>query len=126
LPFIGAALRLLGFRGTRDLLERFSPAHPTPSRPYSADLAEDAQRSARLVGIAARHRPYRATCLRQSLALWWLLRRRGISTELRIGVRMDSGALRAHAWVEFCGRPLGQQTLGFSAFQDSCSTAEIS
>ncbi len=99
LPAVGASLRLLGFKRTRDLLERFAPPL-AQKRLDEIALFENANGIARLVAIAANHGPYRATCLRQSLALWWLLRRRGIPAELRIGVRKDDGDLKAHAWVE--------------------------
>lgn len=121
LPVIGASLRLLGFKRSRDLLAWLSrpsrsqsPAHPP------ATTAETAHRIARLVGIAAYHGPYRATCLRRSLALWWLLRRRGIPAELRIGVRKDGDAFQAHAWVEHAGMALNDRVdvyLRFAVFQ---------
>jgi hypothetical protein len=119
LPAIGAALYLLGFKRTRDLLARLAPTQADQDRLAGASTADEAQRIARLVAIAAHHGPYRATCLRQSLALWWLLRRRGIPAELRIGVRKDSGDLQAHAWVELAGQalndPLGA-TSSYAAF----------
>jgi hypothetical protein len=49
---------------------------------------------------------YRATCLPRSLALWWLLRRRGIAADLRIGVRKEGGRFEAHAWTEWRGTVL--------------------
>ncbi len=61
-----------------------------------------------LVRIAARNHLYEMTCLRQSLALQWLLARRGIPAELRIGVRKQTGALEAHAWVECAGQAIGE------------------
>ena len=87
-------------------------------RPDETAHPESANRIARLVAIAAYHGPYRATCLRQSLALWWLLRRRGIPAELRIGVRKDDGELQAHAWVEHDGQALNdaQNATAYSAF----------
>jgi hypothetical protein len=50
------------------------------------------------------------TCLRRSLALQWLLRRRGIDTELRFGVRRVAGdpGLEAHAWLERHGHPVSE------------------
>jgi hypothetical protein len=45
----------------------------------------------------------KALCLQRSLVLLWLLRRRGIESELRIGVRKDGSALTAHAWIEMAG-----------------------
>jgi hypothetical protein len=117
LPAVGASLRLLGFKRTRDLLERFAPP-PAQQELGETSLFENANRIARLVGIAANHGPYRATCLRRSLMLWWLLRRRGIPAELRIGVRKDGKDLNAHAWVEHRDVPLGQENAAYSPFSD--------
>ena len=107
LPGVDAALRLLGYERTCNLLRIGISKHPTSRR--GGDAATDiehAQRIARLVGIAANHGLYRATCLRQSLVLGWLLRRRRIPAELRIGVRKDGDDLQAHAWVELEGQAL--------------------
>jgi len=129
LPLIGAALRLLGYHRSRTLLERLSQAsrRPMPADPTAA-TADTAQRLARLVSIAANHGPYRATCLRQSLALWWLLRRRGIPAELRIGVRKDRGELQAHAWVEHNGQALNDAQgliASYAAFQPSLPAGTV-
>jgi hypothetical protein len=53
-----------------------------------------------MVDIAARHLPWQPSCLPRSLVLWFLLRRQGVSAELRIGVQKREGDLKAHAWVE--------------------------
>ncbi|MEE4238147.1 MAG: lasso peptide biosynthesis B2 protein [Anderseniella sp.] len=109
LPAVGASLRLLGFKRTRYLLERFAPP-PVQKRLDETSPSENASRIARLVGIAGYHGPYRATCLRQSLALWLLLRRRGIPAELRIGVRKETGDFDAHAWVDHEGVALNDRS----------------
>lgn len=64
------------------------------------------QSLAEAVNIAARHTPFPATCLTRSLLLDWLLQRRGVTSDLRIGVRLTEGALDAHAWVEYKGIPV--------------------
>ena len=128
LPAIGAALHLLDFKRTRDLLARFAHSSEAPLAAEGAAMADTAHRIARLVGIAANHGPYRATCLRQSLALWWLLRRRGIPAELRIGVRKEGGALEAHGWVEHQGQALDDRqgvTASYAAFQPSSPAATV-
>jgi len=56
---------------------------------------------------AARHHLYPMRCLPQALCLRWLLGRLGIAAELRIGVERRRGDLRAHAWVERDGLPVG-------------------
>ncbi|MEP9378545.1 lasso peptide biosynthesis B2 protein [Aquabacter sp. CN5-332] len=43
--------------------------------------------------------PGRATCLVRAVAGWLLLRRRGISSVVRFGVRRHEGVLEAHAWI---------------------------
>jgi hypothetical protein len=63
--------------------------------------------TARQVAIAAAFYPGRAQCLEQSLALFLLLRRRGMPVELRIGVQPFP--FTAHAWVEHNGRPVNEQ-----------------
>ncbi|NJM19865.1 MAG: lasso peptide biosynthesis B2 protein [Richelia sp. SM1_7_0] len=62
--------------------------------------------TANTVKIAAKYYKW-ATCLRKSLALWFLLSRQGIATELQIGTRLDRGEFQAHAWVEYQGYVVG-------------------
>ena len=118
LPIVAAALQLFGFNRTHDLLARHTPSS-SPKPTNSATISDTTHHIARLVGIAAHHGPYHANCLPQSLALWWLLRRCGITTELRIGVRKDKGELQAHAWVEYQNRPINdvaEVTTRYAAF----------
>ena len=58
---------------------------------------------AKMVTVAANHGPYRANCLKKSLITWWLLAKKGIQSELKIGVNKQEGNFNAHAWVEFHG-----------------------
>jgi hypothetical protein len=57
---------------------------------------------------ARRYHPYPIRCLGRSLVLQQRLRRVGVVTELRIGVAKSGGELRAHAWIEYGGRPVGE------------------
>ncbi|HKE07531.1 MAG TPA: lasso peptide biosynthesis B2 protein, partial [Candidatus Acidoferrum sp.] len=47
-------------------------------------------------------------CLEESLILWYLLRKQGIASRLRIGVRKVNEKFEAHAWVEQEGVALNQ------------------
>jgi hypothetical protein len=98
LPMIAVSLRLLGHARTRRWLARAVIAATPP-----ADAIDQARARARLVAIAARHGPFRATCLHQSLRLQALLRRRGLDAQLKFGVRRDGTVIEAHAWVELAG-----------------------
>jgi hypothetical protein len=66
------------------------------------------QRLRRLTDLAARHHLYPMRCLRRSLALQWMLNRRGVPAVLRLGVQREAGELKAHAWLEHDGLPLGE------------------
>jgi hypothetical protein len=105
LPLMTLALWTLGFRRWQAALSRLSPIR-TRAGKDKATLIGEGRATARLVDAAARHGPYRASCLPRSLTLWWLLRRRGIDGDLRIGVRKLAGQFQAHAWVEYHGAVL--------------------
>ena len=66
--------------------------------------ADAVRRRAVAVDRAGRYVPG-GTCLAQSLALAWMLRRRGVPAAVRLGVATDDG-FAAHAWVEIDGTPL--------------------
>jgi len=105
IPVVATALATAGFARTQSWLARWS--RPRDTVRLSDELAAGRARAvARVAAIAAGRRPIRATCLPRSLWLWALLRREGIETVLRVGVNRENETLKAHAWVEHCGRPL--------------------
>jgi hypothetical protein len=101
LPLTALGLRVLGVRRMLAFAERAASADRNV-----ADERDVVRATSRLVAAAARHGPYRASCLPVALALKRLLARRGIATELRIGVASAGGELDAHAWLEYRGQPL--------------------
>ena len=121
LPTISLGLSLFGYVRLRRWLERMS-ARDTVRDATPDDIAS-AQRLARLASIAGTHGPIEATCLRQSLLLHFLLRRKQLAPELMIGVRKQDGAFDAHAWVQLGGVALGQQNLAHTALPDRPETA---
>jgi hypothetical protein len=76
-----------------------------------------------LVSIAGRLTPCR--CLARSLALSRVLGRRGVATEVRIGVLTDGGTLQAHAWVEWTGRLLNDHPGNLQRFAPFDRSIEI-
>lgn len=54
------------------------------------------------IATTARHLPFRSRCLHQSLALCWLLARRGIESDFVLGAYTHP--LSLHAWVESGGQ----------------------
>ena len=103
LPLFWLALRVLGLQRLHTLILQ-RPLAAAQQHACAEDLAE-------LVNTAARHTPFGANCLTRSLLLVWLLRRRGVASDLRIGVRLLQGVLQAHAWVERGGVPVNDSAL---------------
>ncbi len=113
IPAITLALRTIGFRRTKILLDR-------PCRSGTTAIAQSRATAVRALDRARLYALYRGNCLPQSLALWWRLRRQGIDADLCLGARLDDGGLAAHAWVEAEGRALNDTTSvrqRFSAFE---------
>jgi hypothetical protein len=100
LPLFWLGLHIFGFARFQVWLER-APLGKQKSLPLAvlSDIGA-------LVNRAAHYAPGPVTCLTRSLLLRWLLRRRGIASELRIGVQLVQGKLDAHAWVEYEGIPI--------------------
>lgn len=94
---------------------RLQPLSRLVTRVDAAAPARRAWPTERVPRLAALARwPYRvmpvpSSCLRRSLVLAWLLRRRGFQPRVRFGVRKHGSTLDAHAWVECQGLPLDLQ-----------------
>ena len=115
MPFFWLGLRVLGLPRFHSSLQR-----RLVDRNRSMPLA-DIQALGELVNIAARHTLGPRTCLTRSLLLGWLLRRRGVQSQLHIGVRFTQGVLAAHAWVECEGIPVNDRpdvSTQFASFGD--------
>lgn len=101
LTAVDASLRLFGLRRTVHAMRGLVGSRQSPTRP---GLITDA---AHAVATAAAFYPRRALCLEQSLVLYWVLRRRGVEAQLKVGVRPFP--FTAHAWVEHNGHPINEQ-----------------
>jgi len=123
LPLTAFFLRIKGFKWTQSLLSRCLPIKILPHIPQTNQLVI-AKSIAKMVSVAANHGPYRANCLKKTLVSWWLLSRKGIQTELKIGVNKDEGNFNAHSWLELQGEVLNDTAdvdERFSVFQ-SCKS----
>jgi hypothetical protein len=100
LPIIVAGLHCMNFQRLSSILVRFSPMSGEVCRDTAM---QQAAATTHLVQVAASRTPFKITCLVRSTALWFLLRRQGIGSEIRIGVNQQGGKFKAHAWVESNG-----------------------
>jgi hypothetical protein len=119
LPAFWVALRLFGFRRFSNWLSSM-PLRERPSLDFK-DIVEIAYP----VNSAAFLVLGQDSCLIRSLYLLCLLRRRGVVSELRIGVSVVHDRLKAHAWVEVGGRPVNdvQEVVEyFTAFEQTLTS----
>jgi hypothetical protein len=111
--------------GYQQTLARIKPLYNSDMSPQ--EQATIAREVAFALAVAVKAGPWKPRCLMRSLALGWLLAKRGISFDIRIGVphgkaKTQAGeavAFSAHAWVEHAGIVLNdrQDVAGkFSAF----------
>ena len=105
--FISAGFRLAGVARTQGLLRRWASFREKTVPNQSADdvvlMATRAQR------IVKRSAGIEGTCLVRSFALWAMLLRRGIPSDLRFGVRKRDGKMEGHAWLERGGVSLNEE-----------------
>ncbi len=126
LPWMAAGIAWCGYRRTHALCLRWPGARRTRVA-RAGEAVGRARQVARLVGIVAGRGPVHATCLRRSLASWWILRRDGIEAVLRVGVEPGDEGLKAHAWIEVMGEPIGEPdgiTSRYAAFDANLAAAE--
>ena len=114
------ALRWFGYQK----VYAFLSSHPGKRDIFpeqAGEALDGARRCAYLVSVAARYGFIRVTCLRQALLVFWLLRRRGIFTDLRIGVRREGKSVIAHAWLKMGDEVItegAQVEKNFAAFEN--------
>jgi hypothetical protein len=101
---IELALRLVSFSTLLRLLDQVKPSPSALVRRVAHHRLE------RFAATAYRLLPISATCLRESLVLYALLRRRGAAPTFLIGIRKNGTALAAHAWVEHTVGSIPSQT----------------
>jgi hypothetical protein len=104
-------LRVLGYKRLLERIERRPAAEAV-----SARRLRRTRRFAGWLETASHRHVVRARCLHRSLALHAWLRRKGLPSELRIGVRKENGELRAHAWVVLAGEVVNDRWESVAAF----------
>jgi hypothetical protein len=100
---VAVGLRLFGFQRLCRLIRKTTVS---PAPPAGDSLLYAQKTAARVNRIIKGYFLFGVSCLEASLALWWILLRRGIISELRLGVRTITGRFESHAWVEYQGKVL--------------------
>jgi len=106
LPIAWVVLRVFGFGLFKPSLANASGKVTINPQPALSTALELSRRIAHLEAAVAASLPLGTTCLEQSVVLCWVLRRRGMNPELRVGGRKTANRFEAHAWVELNGNIL--------------------
>lgn len=103
LPLVWGGLRWYGLAPLRTKLK----GKPVDS--WADVNLEHLRRMGQLVNRIGRFELGVDSCLSASVVFDWLCRRRGIASQLCIGVRFVERRLEAHAWVEWDGTPINDR-----------------
>ncbi|HEV2521592.1 MAG TPA: lasso peptide biosynthesis B2 protein [Candidatus Acidoferrales bacterium] len=106
LPVVVIWLRVSTFQGVQQALEKWHGTAALTNQRDGARIFTESQSASRMLDAASRRGVVRGNCLSRSIALCWLLRRRGIPAQLRIGARKIGNQLEAHAWIEVAGHAI--------------------
>jgi hypothetical protein len=104
--FAFAGIRLIGVPRTQRWLRKWAERHEEKAGSGGGEPV--------LVRVARAQRTVRrasgldGTCLARSLSLWALLLKRGLTAEIRIGIRKNNGKIEGHAWVEYERIPVNE------------------
>jgi hypothetical protein len=110
-------LALIGYARLRRWLLGASQPHSRVAQKSSGE-AENIARLIWALNTAGRVVLGNRPCLAVAMATHWLLYRRGVETDLRIGVKQGAtGRLEAHAWVERNGNVLTGESQGLDVYQ---------
>jgi len=82
----------------------------------TAELQDYSQHLHQLIHWASRLHILPMACLERSLTLRWMLVRRKISAQIRIGATSAQSEFAAHAWVEVNGLAIGESDNMISKF----------
>jgi hypothetical protein len=101
------SFRFIGVQKTQARLRKWTERYSRKPTGTDADtVISSALRAQRAV---KRMTGLEGSCLVRSLSLWTMLLRRGVHTDLRIGMRRSSNTMEGHAWLEVEGSPVNEK-----------------
>lgn len=102
IPMVAVSLKWLGVQSTTKL---FCGLKKVKNNQEVDDIA-NARVVLRVLKQTVQELKFNGNCLSRSIVLHRLLRNRGISSKIEIGVAKINDEFKAHAWVEHKGIPL--------------------
>lgn len=106
----------LGVQKTKSFLLKLPFAHTHSGTPDQA-----IQDHLFALYLSRKYSLFEAKCLARSLTLWQMLQYQHLPASVKIGVRMENNAFKAHAWVELEGKVLNDTSSAVSAYSQISS-----
>jgi hypothetical protein len=113
--FLRIYIKFRGFNHTVKLLSLFKTVKP--SERISCNL----ERYTKSIELCYLFSPY-INCLAICTAHWWLMKRRGISVQMKFGMKKRNEKLVAHSWLEYNGEAFSEDSSKikkYTAFETS-------
>lgn len=120
-PLVQIGVKTIKFNRTFKVLNYFADS----SRQPREDELKLVRRYTNYLFLYHKQFPFVGKCLARSLTLWFLLKRSGIETDLRFGIKKENQGILAHAWVEHQGNALmteDERKENFIPFSESVLT----
>ena len=97
--FLRISLKTGSFKGTLKFLSKFESKNPVTPQTHHIEQFR------RMMSWTYYFSPM-LNCLAICTTYWWLLKRRGIDTDLKFGMAKINNKLIAHSWLEYKGKHL--------------------
>ena len=97
LTFFRIALRFFSVQRLTSWMGKGEPAHPAVKDERTLTTVRRVEWA---VGATVRHAPFTFVCFPQSLAAYFMLRRRRIHSKMFYGVTREEQQLKAHTWIK--------------------------
>ena len=113
--FLRVCFKISNFKRTLAFLSRFKSG-----KTVVQNEGNEVKRYHHLITLTYGFGPWIVNCLSVCTAYWWLLKRRGISTDLKFGMKKEDEKLLAHAWLEYDGKSFTEEEIEeeYTAFKE--------
>lgn len=99
-PLVEFGIKTIKFKRTLSVLKFCLNENP----PNSENELKIVHRYKNYLYLYHKQVPFLGKCLARCLTLWFFLKRQGIETELKFGMKKENGKLLAHSWIEYKGK----------------------
>lgn len=102
--FLRIGFKTIGFNKTIKILKLFG--NYTQEKQAENLIAGELEVYQKLIQLAYKFPAVIFNCLSVCTSYWWIMRKKGIVTQMKFGMLKQDGKLKAHAWLNYNGKTL--------------------